>query len=139
MDLSCYFDEQYAALVKDIPVQNNLSPVDSKKEENTSDDNLESVLHDFEIEKVFIGKFNGPGRDLNYNDKKIATWSFTDMAGKTWLIPRWLIMDVPQGTFRGFSKELPSDNFIYYLEYLEFVPTKNNGGTHNIKIFRKYA
>lgn len=146
MDLSSYFEEQYEAAIKHLPeepkpvVSKEQIPLVEKEEIPVSYTNEEigEMFFDFEKEKAFIGKFKGQGFIYNHNGEDIKTWSFRDQAGKIWLIPQWLIMDVPQGTFKGFTKEDPEENFIYYIEYLEFIKTEK-GGRHNIKIFRKLS
>lgn len=144
MDLTSYTEERMKILDKDLPEEKtaDLQPASSEPIILTEEEN-NRMFHDFSDQKYFEGKFNGSGpvyKFLPPNKNtwiEIKTWSFTDQNELTWLIPQWLTMDAPQGSFQGFSKEEPG-KFIYYIEYQDKVETKN-GVMHDIKVFRKYA
>lgn len=137
MDLTIYTEEIFQASVKDLPAELDKPIADALGPQLLTPEENENHFYDFEKSPVLEAIFNGPGQKY-YVDQPanlIPTWSFTDLAGKNWLVPQWLTMDVPQGTFQGFSKE-PAGEFIYYIEYKDLVKTKN-GHRHNITVFRK--
>lgn len=145
MDLTYYTEEKYAAMNQDLPPEPaSETPVPEKKEEAkvlTAEEN-ERLFFDFEENKIFIGKFEGPGDPYTVNaaggeQAKIETWAFTDLNGLSWCIPRWLMLDVPQGPFQGLSREVPG-TYVYYIEYVEMIRTAN-GNRHILKIFRKQS
>jgi len=135
MDYTCYFEEQFNARYKG---ENNLN-VSTELTENLptlTDEENAQMFHDFEDNKIFIGTFTGPGQTyLVAGDKQMKTWAFKDENDSPWLIPQWLTLDAPQGSFEGFSKEIPG-KYIYQIEYIDLIQV-SNGHRHNVTVFRK--
>jgi hypothetical protein len=144
MDFSDYIENKYAdklelsetnagssipAVEKNTPEPAKVDPEIIELNETTKKD-----FFDFDVEKTFIGIFNGPGAVYQYNGQnpfKINTWSFTDHNNLNWVIPAWAVLNVPQDNFMGFANEEPGKNK-YQITYLG-----NDGGKHDIAIFKK--
>lgn len=151
MDISAYFDEEYNSRTKDPAGKTEpfeISITTGKKEpvpavlfsepRELTDEIVEAYFHNFEKEKIFIATFLGKGPNYTVGQNAVTTWAFADKDGLHWYIPQWVTMDVPQGLFKGFSKEDPQDNFWYCIEYIELVET-SRGKKHHIKIHRKLS
>lgn len=146
MDLTCYTEEWYFAMTKDYPDErllvNPVPPVDLENDTpgpiELTDELNAKLFFNIDETPVLEAKFNGSGPvykiTRNGEIHILNTWSFTDLSGATWLLPKWLALDEPQGKFQGFKNEIPGE-FIYYIEY--HGTTNENGRKHNITVFRK--
>jgi hypothetical protein len=134
MDLTEHYKDRLIKIDEDLSGKDPVK--DSGSDQNGSFPAGMDLFWDFDKFPVFIGVFNGHGETVPFENVKIDSWSFTDLTGRKWLIPKWKALNISTNSFLGFASEEPGPD-IFHIHYKEFKRLENGGTQHIIEVFKK--